>query len=175
MPDAIYYDPEHTDLGLYFRTGQAWLVVPDPHSSCDENFGELDIPVHAYHALVYLGAIDQLARLPHLFILGAWEEGVILPPGLQEAAEILERFSETLESHELDALIMTRMGDDPASSGSTSTQSRCACHFVTWPTSSARAPPSDTAFSSGCDPGSAGVSPVPGGCRGRTSVAVGSV
>jgi len=113
MPDAIYYDSTRTDQGMYFRTGQAWLVVPDPHSSCDENFGQLEIPVHAYHALVYLGAIDEVAQLPHLFILGAWEEGVILPPGLPEAADKLERFLDTLESRELDALIMTRVGGDP--------------------------------------------------------------
>ena len=77
MSLAIYYDPTRTDLGAYFRTGEAWLVEPDPHGSCDENFGVLEISVHAYHALVYMGAVDELARLPHLFILGAWEEGVI--------------------------------------------------------------------------------------------------
>ena len=114
MSLTVYYDPTRSDLGTYFRTGQAWLVEPDPHSSCDENFGVLEISVHAYHALVYLGAVDELAQLPHLFILGAWEEGVILPPGLPEAAEILGRFSVSLESRELDVLVMTRVGDEPA-------------------------------------------------------------
>ena len=97
MTKTVYYRPGHTDSRLYFRDGLACWVDRDPNRPWDEDHGSLPIWPLLYQALFQLGIVDQLAELPHDFILGAHEEGVIFREGLETAVRDLRARAASLE------------------------------------------------------------------------------
>jgi hypothetical protein len=84
----IWYDPDGENNAL-FRSGQADWVSASPDRVVDDTFGELPISVNTYWGLLDFGIVDRLAELPTEYLLGPYEEGVLSPAGLGEAARIL--------------------------------------------------------------------------------------
>lgn len=109
MTEVIYYDPfiDGTEQSN-FRDGEAWLVNPDPASPADENFGILKISASTYEGLFFLGIIEQLQALPHDYLLGAYEEGILYPEALPRAADILERTADSIGNELRDVLCLTQ-------------------------------------------------------------------
>lgn len=94
----IYYDPGGPELQRGFRCiAEAWWVDPRSDRPWDEHFGLLSIPEPLYQALFCLKIVDDLAALPHEFILGAYEEGILRNDGLPEASTILRSAAQDLD------------------------------------------------------------------------------
>jgi hypothetical protein len=92
----IWYDPDGENNAL-FRSGQADWVSASPDRVVDDTFGELPISVNTYWGLLNFGIVDRLAELPTEYLLGPYEEGVLSPAGLGEAARILREAAAGLD------------------------------------------------------------------------------
>lgn len=107
---TIYFDPagdpEHQKR---FRRGEAWLVSPDPDAIMGEPERVLPISVIAYNALFHLGVIDALQELPGTGLLGAYEEGMIPPRALTQAASLIEDAASRLSGTRSDVLASTEL------------------------------------------------------------------
>lgn len=90
----IYFKADLED-GAVFRSGRAvmWEVADlcaDRQPACDSPDAAAPISVALSHAMSALGVVDGLQELPHLFLIGAFEDGILLPEALDEAARLLE-------------------------------------------------------------------------------------
>jgi hypothetical protein len=85
----VYWD--HNNDSDDFRGGIAWWVLPDINRPADEHFGEFMISKSLYEALFSLSIIYSFNKLSHDFILGEYEEGILIGSGVVEAAEILRK------------------------------------------------------------------------------------
>lgn len=92
----VWYDPDGENHAL-FRSGQASWVSASPDRVVDDTFGEFPISTNTYWGLLNFGIVDRLAELPTEYLLGPYEEGVLSPPGLKEAARILREAAAGLD------------------------------------------------------------------------------
>lgn len=92
----IWYDPNRDNHSL-FRSGQASWVSACPDRVVDDTFDDWPISVNTYWGLLAFGIIDRLAELPTEYLLGPYEEGVLSPKGLKEAARILREAAAGLD------------------------------------------------------------------------------
>ena len=92
----IYYNSEGPRYQDGFRGfGEAWLVkVNDPNRSWDENHGVFPISEHLYWSLFHLDIIEDLHEVPHEWLLGTYEEGILLNCGLIQASELLHKYAQ---------------------------------------------------------------------------------
>jgi len=104
----IWYEPAHRNDAV-FRTGQACWISTLPDRPFDEAFAELPISVNTYIGLLHFEIIDQLEHLPTQFgPLGSYEEAILLPAGLAEAAQILRTVATQLSGQTRDAKVATQ-------------------------------------------------------------------
>ncbi len=96
---TIYYDENGPEIQPGFRGfGRAWWARSGTDSEWDEHFGEFKISEQLYWSLFHLGIVDALEELPHDWLIGAYEEGILLASGLNRASEILRE-----QAHDLAA------------------------------------------------------------------------
>jgi hypothetical protein len=87
---AIYYDHKHSeDAQEGFRSGAAWLVVPNPDGGLDSD-SRIQIAANSLHALEQHGVVDELSRLDlAIGPLAPGRDAVLAPGALDRAAHIL--------------------------------------------------------------------------------------
>jgi hypothetical protein len=100
----IWYNPGGKNHAL-FRSGQASLVSASPDRVVDDTFGEFPISANTYWGLLNFGIVDRLAELPGEYLLGPYEEGVLSPAGLKEAARILRETAAGLDEETRDVKV----------------------------------------------------------------------
>ena len=98
--EVVYFDPSAEPMPHIFRGGSACFVGPDDSEQTEQC--DLDISPFAYYGMLDLGIIDKLEELPHQFILGTYEEGILWPDTLLPAAGILDNAASTLGNKSLD-------------------------------------------------------------------------
>ncbi len=103
----VWFDPAQKNYSL-FRSGNACWVGTSPDRSIDETFGDLPISVNTYWGLLDFGIVDRLAELPTEYLLGPYEEGVLLPAGLGDAARILREAAAGLGEETHDAKVASQ-------------------------------------------------------------------
>ncbi|HEY8263930.1 MAG TPA: hypothetical protein VIG26_06175 [Methyloceanibacter sp.] len=100
----IWYDPTKENHTL-FRSGQASWVSASPDRVVEDTFDDLPISVNTYWGLLAFGIVDRLVELPTEYLLGPYEEGVLSPAGLKEAARILREEAEGIDEETRDAKV----------------------------------------------------------------------
>jgi len=103
----IWYDSDGENHSL-FRSGQADWVSASPDRLVDDTFGDLPISVNTYWGLLDFGIVDRLAELPTEYLLGPYEEGVLSPTGLREAARILREAAAGLNKETRDVKVASQ-------------------------------------------------------------------
>src|SRR5690348_6727139 len=79
----------------------ALAMTPRPASAVPFALGD--------HAVFHFGIIDKLEHLPTDYLpIGAYEEGALLPAGLEEAAQILRTAAAELKQETCDVKVSTR-------------------------------------------------------------------
>ena len=100
MERIIYYDPNGPRDQKGFRgSSEAWWVGQNPYRSWDERFGTFDLSEALYWSLFKFDIVEEILDLPHQFILGAYEEGILLNRALADASSILRKHADALESN----------------------------------------------------------------------------
>jgi hypothetical protein len=108
----IWYDPAQENYAV-FRTGRACWVATSPDRPYDETFAERPISASTYCGLFHFGIVDRLEHLPsELGPIGSHEEGVLLPAGLAEAAQILRAAAGELQQDRSDTKVATQTEPD---------------------------------------------------------------
>ena len=100
----VWYDPDSENHAL-FRSGQASWVSASPDRLVEDTFEDLPIPVNTYWGLLHFGIVDRLAELPTEYLLGPYEEGVLSPAGLKQAARILREAAAELDEETRDVKV----------------------------------------------------------------------
>jgi hypothetical protein len=104
----LWYDPSGENDPI-FRTGEAWMVSPSPDRPWHEHFAQLPLSANTYCGVFHFGIIDKLEHLPtERLPIGAYEEGVLLPAGVGEAAQILRASAAALKQETCDVKVSTR-------------------------------------------------------------------
>jgi hypothetical protein len=104
----VWHDPQSEDHAN-FRTGRACWVDTSPDRPLDQIIAEFPLPANTYWGMIHLDLLDQLAHLPSNYLsIGPYEEAVLLPSGLREAADILRRVAVPLVPGSVDFRVSRR-------------------------------------------------------------------
>ena len=103
----VWYEPDGKNHAL-FRSGQASWVSASPDRLVNDTFEDLPISVNTYWGLLHFGIVDRLAELPTEYLLGPYEEGVLSPAGLREAARILREAAAELDDETRDVKVASQ-------------------------------------------------------------------
>jgi len=97
----------------FHGSAEAWWVRPERDAPVDERHAVFPISEALYQALIHLGLVDRLCSLPHEGILGAYEEGVLLPAALGAAAGLLCEAANALPPGRLEWVCSRQIAPEP--------------------------------------------------------------